>query len=250
MTSVTTTFDGGTVGANVAAGSNGIQSTVDTLLPVFATGFHGAAQVRAGGAANTADSRFRVDLGVSGDHFGSIYIKNTTPHSSAGNFCIFMSWATSANTLVASLRSDSTRGLNIRVGASTVVRTGTAGEIPNNSEFRFDWQVTGTTINWRMFYNPEALVGSTPDLSGSITGTSGTISRLVLGPTSSTALAKDFSFDTIRARDTGTWWDPFNPAPTGPAVTVWNGSAEVPAVAVNYWNGTTEVAITSMSTAP
>jgi hypothetical protein len=246
MTSVTTTFDGGTVGNNIAAGSNGIQSTVDTLLPKFATGFHGAAQVHAGTSTNTADSRFRVDLGVSGNHFGSIYLKYITPHTSSGNFCSFLSWVDSSNNIMATLRAGSARELNIRVGTSTVVRTGASGDIPNNSEFRFDWQVTGTTINWRLFYNPEALVGSTPDLSGTFTFTSATISRLVLGPQSSTALTKDWNYDTVRARDTGTWWDPFNPPPVGPTVTLWNGSAEV-AVTYKVWNGSAEVAIGSIA---
>jgi len=249
MTSVTTTFDGGTVGANISAGSNGIQAVVDALVPVFATGFHGAAQVHAGGSSNTADSRFRVDTGVSGDQYGSIYLKYNTPHSSAGNFLIFLSWVNSSNTIIASLRAGSARELNIRVGASTVVRTGSSGDIPNNAEFRFDWRVNGTTIEWKMFYSPEAAAGSTPDLSGTITGISGTVSRLTLGPTSSTALTKDWNYDTIRSRDTTGWWDPFNPA-TGPAFTVWNGSTEVAITSMKYWNGSAEVAILSTETAP
>jgi hypothetical protein len=247
MTSVTTTFDGGTVGSNIVSGSNGIQSTLgDTPVPVFATGFHGTAQVHAGGSSNTADSRFRVDLGVSGDHFGSIYLKYNTPHSSSGNYCKFLSWVTSSNTVLATLRVGSAREFSIQNGAGTSLRAGSASEVPNNSEFRFDWQFTGTTVNWRLFYSPEALVGDTPDLSGSFTASAGTVSRLLLGPNSSTALTKDFNYDTIRARDTGTWWDPFNPTipPAGPTIKVWNGTAEV-ACTYKVWNGTAEVAIGS-----
>lgn len=249
MTSVTTTFDGGTVGSNIAAGSNGIQAVSDALVPVFATGYHGAAQVHAGGPSNTADSRFRVDLGVSGDHFGSIYLKYNTPHSSSGNFCKYLSWTTSSNTILATLRVGSAREFSIQNGAGTSLRAGSASEIPNNAEYRLDWQFTGTTVNWKQFNNPEALVGATPDLSGSFTASAGTVSRLLLGPNSTTALTKDFNYDTIRARDTGTWWDPYNPAPVGPTIKVWNGAAEV-ACTYKVWNGSAEVAIGSWAVVP
>lgn len=210
MTDVTTTFDGGTPGASLVAGANGIQSVPDTLVPKFIAGLHGTAAVRAGDATNTADSRFRVDLGVSGNHFGSIYMRCNTAHASAGNFVTFFNWVNSSNSIMASLRAGSARELNIRVGASTVVRAGSAGEIPDNAWFRFDWQVTGTTINWRLFYDPNASQFSTPSLSGNFTFTSATISRLVLGVQASQTINKDWSYDTIRASNTGYWYSPYN----------------------------------------
>ena len=209
MTDVTTTFDGGTVGASLVAGANGIQSVPDTLIPKYIAGLHGAAAVRAGDATNTADSRFRVDLGVSGNHYGSIYMRLNTSHSSSGNFVTFFNWVNSANSIMASLRAGSARELNIRVGASTIVRAGTAGDIPNNAWFRFDWQVTGTTINWRLFYDPNAEAFTTPNLSGTFTFTSATISRLVLGVQASQAINKDWSYDTVRASNTGYWYGPY-----------------------------------------
>jgi hypothetical protein len=245
MTTTTITFDGGSVGSNIAAGSNGIDSVPDALLPKFSTGFHGAAQVTSGTSSNTADSRFRVDLGLSGDHFGSIYLKMNTNHTSSGNFVTFLSWANSGNTILASLRCGSSREFNIRSGTSTVVRAGSSNEIPAaGSEWRCDWQYTGTTVNWRIFYNPEALVGDTPDLSGSFSAAAGTVAKLVLGVQSSQTIVKHWSHDTVRARNTGSWWDPFNPPPVGPTYKVWNGSAEVAATA-KVWNGSAEVAIGS-----
>lgn len=244
MTTATIDFDAGTIGADLAAGSNGIESLPDTLKPKFITGFHGAAQVRAGSSSNTADSRFRVNLAVSGDQYDSIYLKCNTNHTSAGNFVTFYSWATSGNTILGSLRCGSAGEFNIRSGTSTVVRAGSSGEIPINSEFRLDTQISGTTVNWRVFYNPEADSGSTPDLSGSFSLAAGTVAKLVLGVQSSQTITKDWSFDTVRSKDTGTWWNAFNPPPAGPTFKVWDGSAEVAATA-KVWDGSAEVAIGS-----
>lgn len=242
MATQTLTFDGGVDGADLSAGSNGIESLPDALVPKFTSAGKHNIGVRTGGSANTTDSRFRVLLGPSGDHYGSIYMKLNTVNAS--NFVIFMSWANSANSIMASLRCGSDRALNIRVGASTIVRTGSAGEIPLASWFRFDWQVTGTTINWRLHYNPEAAVGDTPDLSGNFTFTSATINKLILGANASQTIAKDWSYDTVRAQnDSASWWDAYSPPDPGDdqEVYVWNGSAETQAE-VTVWNGTSEVA--------
>lgn len=243
MTTQTLTFDGGTIGADVVAGSNGIQSVVDTPAPKFQTGFHGAAQIVAGGSSNTADCRCRVDTGVTGDQYLSFYLKYNTAHTSTGNFMIFLSLCNSSNSISFSFRVGSDKALNIRVGTSTVVRTGSANEVPVNSEFRLDLQLTGTTCNWRIFYNPEADNSTTPDLSGSFTFSVTSISRAILGPNSSTALIKHFSYDTVRT-DTAGWINAFNPPAGGPTVKVWNGSAEV-AATYKVWNGSAEVAIGS-----
>lgn len=232
MTEVITTFDAGTPGSDLVAGANGIQSTPDALMPKFINGIHGVG-VRSGSPTNTDEVRFRVDLGVSGNHFGSAYFKCNTLNAST--FVTFMSWVNTGNSIMASLRVGSDRAFNIRVGASTIVRAGSANEIPVGSWFRVDWQVTGTTINWRLFYNPEAPATDTPSLSGNFTFTTATISRLVLGANASTAITKDWSYDTVRARDTGSWYGPY-----GPYVTVWNGTAEVTA-AVSQWNGSSEI---------
>lgn len=244
MTSQTLTFDGGTVGVDVAAGSNGIQSVVDTPAPKFSTGFHGAAQITAGGSSNTTDCRCRCDLGVSGNHFGSIYLKQNTAHTSTGNFCIFFSLCTSGNTIEISFRCGSAGELNIRTGTSTIVRTGSSGEIPTNAEFRLDYQITGTTCNWWIYKtDPEADPATTADLSGTFTFPSSTISRAILGPNSSNSLTKHWSYDTLRT-DTAARLAAYNPPPAGPTFKVWNGSAEVAATA-KVWNGSAEVAIGS-----
>lgn len=248
MTTQTLTFDSGTIGADVAAGSNGIQSVVDTPAPKFQAGFHGAAQIVAGGSSNTTDCRCRCDLGVSGDQFNSIYLKYNTAHTSSGNFLIFLSLCNSSNSIQISFRVGSAGEFNIRTGTSTVVRTGSSGEIPTNSEFRLDWQITGTTCNWWLYKtNPEALKATTADLSGTFTFPSSTISRAILGPNSSTALTKHFSYDTLRT-DTAARLEAFNPAAAGPTLKIWNGSAEVTPSSVKVWNGSSEVAYGSIAT--
>lgn len=238
------TFDGGTLWSPVVAGQNGIQSVPDPYTPYFGYGYPVEANVGvwAGDAANTADSRFRVDLGMSGNHYGSVFVRN--PARQANSYVVFFSWATSGNSILASLRMNFDGALNIRVGASTIVRTGTAGEIPVDQWFRFDWQLTGDTVNWRVFLNPAAASNSTPSLSGTFslaTNAGATASRLILGPSASQTVVKYWGFDTVRATNTGTWFGPYTPpAPAGPTIKVWNGTAEVNAT-VSVWNGTAEV---------
>jgi hypothetical protein len=246
MTDVTVTFDGGTPGVDVAAGSNGIQSVVDTPAPKFQSGFHGAAQVVAGGSSNTTDCRCRVDTGNSGDQYLSIYLKENTAHTSSGNFCIFVSLCNSSNSIQISFRVGSAGEFNIRTGTSTIVRTGSSGEIPVNSEFRLDLQLTGTTCNWWLYKtDPEADPASSADLSGTFTFPSSTISRWIIGPNSSTALTKHWSYDTLRSSTSGRL-PAYNPAPAGPTYKVWNGSAEV-ACTIKVWNGSSEVAVASVA---
>jgi hypothetical protein len=248
MTDVLVDFNGGSVGSDIAAGSNGIQSVVDTPAPKFVTGFHGAAQVHAGGSSNTADCRFRVDTGNSGDQYLSVYLKYNTAHSSAGNFCIFASLCNSSNSIQISFRVGSNKEFNIRTGTSTVVRAGSSNEVPVNAEFRLDLQLTGTTCNWRIFYDPEADNATTPDLSGSFTFPSSTISRWIFGPNSSTALTKDFNYDTVRSSTSG-WLNAFNPPSVGFSnVKIWNGSTEVTPSSIKVWNGSAEVSIDTITT--
>lgn len=242
MTDTLITFDNGTLWQPIVAGENGIHSVTDAYTPYFGNGIHNNG-VFAGDAANTVDARFRVELGLSGDHYGSIYMGYVGDHASAGDFVSFFSWVNSSNSIMASLRVGGNRELQIRVGASTIVRAGSPNEIPVGFWFRFDWQVSGTTINWRMHTNPYAAVGDTPALSGSFTFASATIARLVLGPQSSDAITKYWVYDTVRATDTGTWYGSYSPPAVAPTVKVWNGTAEVDGV-VTIWDGTTEVSTT------
>lgn len=242
MTDTLLTFDAGTIGATVTAGSNGIQA-IQGGTQVYATGFHGVACVRALSPANTADTNFKVDLGLTGNHYGSIYLKNTTQHGSGSASVNFFHIVNSANQFLIQFRAKPSNALSIRVN-NIEVRAGTINEIPVGSWFRLDWHLSGTTLDWKVFYDPEAAAGSTPDISGTHTTQSLTAASLILGAVSTSAIPKDWSFDTVRATNTGSWFDAFNP-PAATGVKVWNGTTEVDG-AITVWNGTTEVEVTAL----
>lgn len=242
MTDVIQTFDAGTPGNAVVAGVNGVTAIVEGT-PVYAAGLHGIAAIRAGGPADTNNARFRVSLGMSGNHYGSIYLKNTTSHGSETNGVNFFHLVAANLSFIAQFRAMPNNALSIRVVA-TEVRVGSSGDLPINAWFRLDWQMTGTTFNWRIFYAPE---GTTHNLSGSIdtSAVASPAESLLLGTQSTFAIIKDWSFDTFRATNTGTWFAPYAPAPEGPSATVWDGSDELPAV-VSLWDGSAEDAISAL----
>lgn len=240
MAGTLVTFDAGTPGNTVAAGSNGIDSIV-TGTQTYIVGLHGSAGVRAGSPTNTVDSRFKVILGLTGNHFGSIYLRNNTAHGHGSSSCVFFQLTSTTNEIVAQIRARPNNALSIRVAGSVEVRSGSANEIPVGSWFRFDWQQTGTTFNWRVFYNPE---GTTADLSGSITTTAtNPAESLILGADSSAALIKDWSFDTVRTTNTASWYAPYVVSPTTNVqhIRIWNGSSEIAVDRVAVWDGTTEL---------
>lgn len=245
MTEVTRTFDGGTPGNNCASGANDVE-VVQQGTPKFDAGFHGAAGIVCGTSSNTADTRIRVDLGISGDHYGSVYCKNDTAHGHGSSSVFFFRLVSSGNAFLMEMRARPGNALSIRV-AAVEVRAGTAGEIPVNQTFRLDWYKHGTSFDWRIYYDPEDVSG-TPDLSGTITPDTQTPSRVIIGADSSAAITKHWTFDTVRARDTGGWYSAFNPPAANP-VTVWNGTSEV-AGTVTVWNGSSEVAVSDVEVAP
>lgn len=244
MTSTLLTFDGGVPGASVVAGANDIDAILDGA-PVFAAGLHGAAAVRAGASSNTADSRFRVALGLSGDHSGSTYLRCNTAHGSGSASVNFFHITSSTNSFLVQFRAGPNNALNIRVG-TTNVRTGSSNEIPIGSWFRLDWQLVGTAMNWRVYYNRTS--DGTPSLSGSVTVDTFTATKLILGAQSTSAIFKDWSFDTVRIDSSGAWLGAFPEPPPASGFTVLNGSTELAATAT-IWNGTAEVAIGSWAIA-
>lgn len=243
MTDQLLTFDAGFPGDTVASGLNGIDSIIEGTQ-TYETGYHGAARVRAGDATNTTSTRFRVLLGLTGDHYGSIYLRNKTAHGSGSSAVNFFYMVNSSNTHMVRFRVKTSNALSIVVD-NIEVRAGSAFDIPVNADFRFDWQLTGTTLNWRVFYDPEAASTDTPDLSGTVTVTALTAAALLLGANSSAAIFKDWSFDTVRATNTGGWYGRYEPPVVDSGVMVWNGTAEV-AANVTVWNGTAEVPIGSI----
>lgn len=246
MTSTLLTFDAGTPGNTVVAGVNGING-ITTGTQKYITGFHGAAAVQAGSPTNTVDSRFKVLLGLTGNHYGSIYLRNNTAHGSGSSSVNFFQLTSTTNEIIAQLRVRPSNAFSIRVAGAVEVRTGTAGDIPVGAWFRLDWQQTGTTFNWRIFYTPE---GTTPDLSGSVTTTAANPAEsLILGADSSAAIIKDWSFDTVRVNDGSVWFGPYSTPPTGPTVKLWTGSAEVAVSSVSIWTGSAEVPISSLAIA-
>jgi hypothetical protein len=244
MAETTETFDAGFPGDTVASGVNGINAIIEGTQ-VYETGYHGAARVRAGGSANTTNTRFRVNLGLSGDHYGSVYCNNKTAHGSGSSAVNFLYIVDNSNAHIARFRAKPSNVLSIVNAAGTEVYAGAAGDIPVNSNFRLDWHLVGTTLDFRVFYDPEALSSSTPDRSGTATVTAATAAAVHLGGQSSASIVKDWSFDTLRAKNTGSWYDPYEPPTVDSGVTVWNGTSEVDAT-VTIWNGTSEVAISTI----
>lgn len=246
MTTSLKNFDSGTVGGTVSSGVNGIDSILDGTQ-TYVTGYHGTAAVRAGAAANTADSRFRTDLGMTGNHSGSAYMRCNTAHGSGSASVNFFHIADSSNGFLAQFRCGPSNALAIRVGASNVY-SGANNTVPIASWCRLDWQLSGTTLNWRWFStNPDS--SGTADLSGTVTASALTAAKIIMGAQSTSSVPKDWSFDTVRADSAGGWLGPYVPPVTGPTYTVWNGSAEVAVSSVKVWNGSAEVAIGSTTIA-
>lgn len=243
MTDTLIEFDGGTPGNAVVAGANGID-TIQGGAPEFATGFHGAACVRCGSAANTTNTHFRVDLGgIAGDHFGSIYLINTTAHGSGSASVNFFQMVTALNEFIVQMRVKPSSQLSVRV-SNIEVWLGSLNDIPVNAWFRMDWQQSGTTFTFKIFLDPEADSASTPDITDSVTTSAVVADGLIIGAVSTSSIPKDWSFDTIRATDTGTWFAPFNPPPaTG--VMVWDGTDEIPG-AITVWDGTDEIEVLTL----
>jgi hypothetical protein len=242
MVSVLETFDAGVPPNTVVAGTNGIQNVMEGTQ-IYATGYHGAACVRAGSAANTVDTRFRVDLGMTGNHSGSTYMKCNTAHGSGSASVNFFHIVDTSNSFVVQFRSGPSNALAIRVGGSNVY-SGAINTIPIGSWIRLDWRLTGTSFDWRWFSTDPDGASGTQDLSGTVTGGAFTSARLILGAQSSSAILKDWSFDTCRFDSDNTLWHgPYvPPAPPSSGVTVWNGAAELDA-SFSLWNGTSEVAL-------
>jgi len=248
MTDTLETFDAGFPGDTVAAGTNGINAIIEGTQ-VYETGYHGAARVRAGGSANTANTRVRVNLGLSGNHYGSIYCINKTAHGSGSSAVNFLYIVDNSNGHLVRFRVKPSNALSLVNAAGTELSAGAAGDIPVNSNFRLDWHLNGTTLDWRVFYDPESPAAATPDRSGSVTVTSATAAAVHLGGQSSASIIKDWSFDTLRVTNTGTWFEPYEPPVVDSGVTVWNGVSEEDAT-VTVWNGTDEVAISGIELNP
>jgi hypothetical protein len=241
MTDTLLTFDDGVPTATVSALDDDIDA-IQNGTQVYDVGIHGAACVRAGGAANTTDTSFRVALGMSGDHYGSIYMKNTTGHGSGSASVNFWQIVSSLNEFIAQMRVRPSNALSIRVN-NIEVYLSSVNAIPINAVFRMDWRLSGTSLDWKVFYDPEA-DGSTPDLSGNVTARALTATGLILGAVSTSSVVKDWSFDTVRATNTGSWFGAFNPPPaTG--VMVWDGTDEIPGT-LTLWDGTNEIPIETL----
>jgi len=247
MTTSLKTFDSGSVGATVSSGTNGIDSILDGTQ-TYITGYHGAAAVRAGAAANTADTRFRTDLGMTGNHSGSVYLKNNTAHGSGSASVNFFHIADSSNGFLCQFRCGPSNALAIRVGASNVY-SGAINTIPVGSWCRLDYQLSGTTMNWRWFSTNADGASGTQDLSGTVTVSALTAAKIIMGAQSTSSIPKDWSFDTVRADSAGGWLGPYSPPVSGPTVKIWNGTTEVTAGSVSIWNGSSEVAIGSIAIA-
>lgn len=236
------TFDGGTPGNNVVAGFNDVDAITGT--PTYIAGLHGTTAIRTGSAANTTDTSVRVAYdGITGNHAGSVYVKYNTDHGSGSASCNFLVIVAAGNAFIAEFRCGAGNELGIRI-TGTNLYTGPANSVPLNAWFRIDWILTGTSLQVRLYEDPDADAADTPDISTTVTVGSSTSAAVFLKATSSSAIIKDFSFDTLRIKDTLAWWDHYEvPSPPANPVTVWNGTTEVDAT-VTVWNGTTEDEVT------
>lgn len=248
MVAILETFDAGVVGNTVVAGSNGIQNVMEGTQ-TYITGYQGAAAVRAGASANTVDTRFRVALGMTGDHSGSIYMRNNTAHGSGSASTNFFHIVDNSNSFICQFRCGPSNALAIRVGASNVY-SGAINTIPVASWCRLDYQLSGTTFNWRWFSTDPQGASGTQDLSGTITGGAFTATRLILGCQSTTSMPKDWSFDTFRADSSGAWLGPYvPPPPPSSGVSYWDGASEISGT-LSYWDGSSEIPVSSWEVAP
>lgn len=242
MTDTLETFDGALPGDTVTAGSNGVNAIIEGSQS-YEAGYHGTTRLRCGGAANTVSTRARVNLGLTGNHYGSIYCINKTAHGSGSAAVNFFYLVDNSNGHLVRFRVRPSNAFSILNAAGTELRAGTAGDIPVNSNFRLDWHLSGTTLDWRIFWDPEALSSDTPDRSGTVTTSSATAAAVHLGGQSSSSIIKDWSFDTVRVSNTiGAWFSRYEPVAPESGVTVWDGASEVDAV-VTVWDGASEVAV-------
>jgi len=196
------TFDTGVVDQPIVAGQDGIDEIVDALAPTYADTGYGGVCVRAGSPANTADSRFRMLLGLTGNHSGSIVMRNNTAHGSATSSVNFFHITAADNTQIIQFRATPNNALSIRVNA-VEHRVGSPNEIPVGAWFRVDWTLIGSTFSWLLFYDRD---GTSADLSGTVDTSAVTqpAAKLMLGAQStSTTIIKDWSFDTIRIKNYG-----------------------------------------------
>lgn len=240
------TFEG-TPGQPVLVGQNSIYEI--NIGEAYYTADHkfGSSSVVVGNPTDTANNRFRVDIDVSGDHYGSIYLKNATAQGSGTSHVAFLMVVASNGGWVAEFRASPSNAMSIRSN-SVDIRSGSLNEIPIDQWFRLEWRVAGTggatpTFYWRLFQNADA---TTPDISGSytITGITAPVETLMLGGYSNNlTIPKHWTFDQLRVSDTATDWlgpysDPVSPTS---GVTVWDGAQEVAVSSITVWNGTTEV---------
>jgi hypothetical protein len=240
MSSIFLNFDGTPTEA-VEVGENNVYE-LNVGVPVYTSDkVFGTSSIRTGSSSNVDNIRFRVDLGdISGDHYGSIYLRNNTAHGSGSSYCSFFHLVTSTGVWIAEMRCGPSNGFSIR-SSNVEVRSAGVNEIPVNAWFRLDWRNTASTFYWRLFSDPN---GTTPTLSGSYSTSAITTpaQTLMLGAYSNnSALVKDWSFDLVRASDTeADWYGPYSESTPTAGVTVWDGAQELEVVSIGVWDGTTE----------
>lgn len=110
--------------------------------------------------------------------------------------------------------------------------SGTLG-LALNTVYRFEGVVSAGSVTLKVYTGDSMTVWDT--LTGTVATT---VDRFDIGPSGSTTSAIQY-FDDIAIADTASEIGPV--APSGPTVSVWNGTSEVPATIQGVWNGTTVV---------
>lgn len=143
-------------------------------------------------------------------HGGSMYVKVNAVPTGAARLCVFMEPTT--NVFHGMFRAHSDGHFDIATDAAVRVVATALSYVPGQW-YRLDWNFTGAalshTLTLRVFANPESPT-FTEEISGTVTGASGTFGRIQIGAHSSGATT-DVFVDTVRFYDAVEW-----PAPNTP----------------------------------
>lgn len=143
-------------------------------------------------------------------HGGSMYVKVNVVPSGAARLAVFMEPTTNVFHGMIRAHSDGKFDIATDVAARVVATT---NPYVVGQWYRIDYQFTGAalahTLTVRIFNNPESTVFQ-EEISGAVTGASGTFGRMQFGAHSS-GVTTDVFMDTIRLYDTVEWAAPQAP---------------------------------------
>lgn len=226
----TITFDAGTDGATVAAGS-GVTSVTGTPTYSASGAKHGAMGMRTNGPTAATHLNHDLTLGVDPTtHSGSVYVRvngMTTPTR-------YVQFRNLANASIASIRLHNDGHFQL-CDAATAVKVASTSLWTASSYARLDWQyndanTTAPVLTVRIFLAPEATAPA-DTISWTFSGTTSALERISVGVvgTAAAGQTRDIATDTVRLVDGLSWIGPF--APPAPVTGAWSfmeNGVEVP----------------------